>query len=351
MEKSPCLKVRKEKGAEAIRLLKQAGLYRPDLKPKRVDRYLLIPVIDAPGEKRSRLRRQLGRIEVVTEELDERSRRPAKLSAMLEGGLSPQLLAHLPKSFDIIGSVAVLELHEELEAFGRQIGDAILKLYPRVRTVLAKSGAVEGQFRVRDYVPLVGGETETLHREHGCAYQLDVAKVYFSPRLAYERARISQQVRDGEVILDMFAGVGPFSILIARNHKAARVYSADINPDAFHYLVRNILINRVVGKVTPALAESGTLIRGNFSSYFDRVVMNLPGEAIQFLDVAIRAIRLGGIIHCYAFAEGVSAMEEVRRRIADELSRLGQRFEFQEGREVKATAPGWFQVVQDVKVL
>jgi len=350
MERSPCLRIPRGKGDAVIRFLKDAGLYRLDLKPRQTNGTLLIPIVGLTEDAKARLGERLTEFDVVEGEFDGRSARPARISALLEAQIPSEMHPYLPRSFDLIGTVAIVELRDELAPYAELIGKAMVRVYPRVRTVLAKGGAFKGRFRVRDYVLLLGKETETVYREHGCLYHLDVAKVYFSPRLAYERMRVSSQVREGEVVLDMFAGVGPFSILIAKMHRDVRVYCADINPDAFGCLVKNILVNKVAARVTPALAEARTLIRSNFSKCFDRVVMNLPGEAVNFLDVAVRALKSGGMIHCYAFADRLNGVQKVRERIAEELGKLGRRFDLLEGREVRATAPCQFQVVQDIRV-
>src|SRR3989337_4513003 len=138
----------------------------------------------------------------------------------LEGQLPPHLKASLPKALDIVGDIAIVEVPPELETQKNLIGKAILEAHRNVRTVLAKAGAVSGDYRLRDFEVIAGEHnTSTIHKEFGCSYQVDVAKAYFSPRLSHEHERVASLVQNGETVADLFAGVGPFSVLIGKSHK------------------------------------------------------------------------------------------------------------------------------------
>ena len=127
----------------------------------------------------------------------------------------------------------------------------------RTRTVLAKSGAIEGVYRLRDFEVIAGVKnTVTVYTEYGCVYHVDVAKAYFSPRLSTEHNRVASNVKKGETVVDLFAGVGPFAIPIAKKIKNVQVYAIDVNPDAIALLKRNIAVNRAEKQVVPFLGDA-----------------------------------------------------------------------------------------------
>ena len=235
----------------------------------------------------------LPEFEISTHRFSERAKRPLKLVDMLEDKLPPHLLASVPHAIDFVGDIAIIEVPPELEGHKKTVGEAILKTHKRVSTVLAKSGAVEGLYRLREFEVIAGVEkTATVHREHGCVYHVDLAKAYFSPRLSHEHNRVAGQVRDGETVVDMFAGVGPFSILIAKERENVKVYAIDVNPDAVEFLKSNIAINRVERKVMPVLGDVRQVVKERLIGVADRVIMNLPEKAIEYVDVACEACLL-----------------------------------------------------------
>ncbi|MCW4019824.1 MAG: class I SAM-dependent methyltransferase family protein, partial [Candidatus Bathyarchaeota archaeon] len=249
------------------------------------------------------LEKKLPEFEISTYRFPERAKRHRSLLEVLEDKLPPHLMASLPRAIDFVGEIAVVEIPPELERHKGMIGEAIINVHKQVHTVLAKSGAVEGVYRLREFEVIAGaGETETIHKEYGCSYYVDLAKAYFSPRLSHEHDRVASIVKEGETIIDMFAGVGPFSILIAKRHKNVRVYAIDVNPDAIALLKRNLKENRVEQKVTPILGDADQIIGERLSEVADRVVMNLPERAIDYVDSACEALkREGGIVHYYDF--------------------------------------------------
>jgi len=222
-----------------------------------------------------------------------------------------------------------------------------------VGTVLAKSSAVEGVYRLREFEVIAGVEkTETVHREHCCVYHVDLAKAYFSPRLSHEHDRVASLVREGETIVDMFAGVGPFSILIAKKRENVRVYAIDVNPDAVDFLRRNVAVNRVEKKVVSILGDARQIVRESFMGVADRVIMNLPERAVEYLDVACEAIRSeGGIMHYYEFSSAPNPLETAKVRLIEAMKRTNREIkEVLLARLVRATAPFTWQVAVDAEI-
>ncbi|GBC69628.1 hypothetical protein HRbin01_01330 [archaeon HR01] len=230
-------------------------------------------------------------------------------------------------SFDVVGSIAVINRELDAET-ARRIGLMILEGHPNIKTVLVKTGPVSGEERVGEYRVVAGiPETETVHRESGCIFRLDLSKVFFNPRLSTERRRIAEQSRPGEVVVDMFAGVGPFSIVLAKMNKTARVYAAEKNGYAFRYLVENIRLNRLEDRVTAFFGDSSTVFEG-LDIVADRVIMNLPHRSHEFLPAATHLARRGGVIHLYT----------VVRNNLDEKVRTACETVKSEGREVVAVS-------------
>jgi tRNA (guanine37-N1)-methyltransferase len=225
--------------------------------------------------------------------------------------------------------------------------------HKNIETVLTQTGAVCGDFRLRK-LEYVAGESRTItvHKEYGCSFRVDVENCYFSPRLHHERMRIVEQVRNGEVVVNMFAGVGCFSILIAKRSQVDKVYSIDINPTAVRYLRENIRVNDVYGKVVPMLGDSKKVIEENLLHVADRVLMPLPEKALEYLPYAILALKeVGGWIHYYDFEharKNESAIEKVRMKVSQQLEGLQVAFDLPFSRVVRPTGPNWYQIVLDI---
>ena len=215
------------------------------------------------------------------------------------------------RAFDVIGDIAILELPEIGEEKEKLIAEELLKSHKNIRAVFKKASRVEGEERVRKLKHLAGEKrTLTLHKEHGCIFRLDIAKVYFSPRLSFERKRVASNIKESDVVVDLFAGIGSFSIIIAK-HAKARVYAIDINEHAYNFLRENIKLNKVEDKVTPVLGDCREAAPRNIATH---VIMNLPLKAHEFFDVALQALRSNetGIIHFYTIAKEEELGERIK---------------------------------------
>ncbi|MEM7816081.1 MAG: class I SAM-dependent methyltransferase family protein, partial [Candidatus Aenigmatarchaeota archaeon] len=193
----------------------------------------------------------------------------------LIGKIPKNRLSFLRTGFDIIGDVAVIEIPDELERQKMAIAKAVLMANRNVRTVCRKLGEREGRYRLREMEILLGKSTETVHREYGCAFKLDVRKVYFSPREGTERQRVAEQVKPKETVMVMFEGVGPYAIQIAKKQpKVKKVIAIEINPKAVEYMRENITLNKVSDRVEPVLGDVSRAAK-RFYGTCDRVVMPL----------------------------------------------------------------------------
>jgi len=175
---------------------------------------------------------------------------------------------------------------------------------------------------------------------------LDPSKVYFSPRLSQEHRRIAQQVKDRELIVDMFAGVGPFAIQIAKTHKTVTVYAIDLNPDAINFLNKNVSVNNVEGKVIPVLGDARTVIEERLTDVANRVIMNLPERAVEFIDSACKSLKAdGGIIHYYSFESEPNVLEKATEKLTEAVIDSNRRVErILSSRLVRPVAPHEWQI-------
>jgi tRNA (guanine37-N1)-methyltransferase len=351
IEKAYALKVPKKQGEKAIRLAARLGLLDKNLKILPENSSLLIPLIQRPHlEHVDEISRGLNAFKIVVHEFVVQAKRPTSVFEIAADRLPPHLLASFPRAVDFVGEIAVVEIPPELAEYKNLVGESVLKAHRNVRTVLAKYGAVGGIYRLREYEVIAGlPDTETVHREHGCRYFLDLRKVYFSPRLCHEHYRIASQVKENETVIDMFAGVGPFSVLIATLRTNVRAYAVDVNPDAVRYLEKNAIANSVLGKVVPILGEIKKVVQERLRGTADRVIMNLPESAVEYADVACQALRPeGGIMHYYEFAEGLDVMETAKRHLMEAMGRTGRNIAgFLSARIVREVAPFKWQVVVD----
>jgi tRNA (guanine37-N1)-methyltransferase len=349
-----CVKVPKKQGEKIIALAVKLGLFDKSLEIQRDEENLCVPLVRQPEESElAALKGQVPDYQLESKVFTER-RPPARtLMQALENKLPPHLLASLPQALDIVGDIAIVEIPPELKPCGKIVGEAILKTHKNIKTVLAKAGAISGTFRLRGFTFIAGEhKTQTIHREFACQYHVDVAKAYFSPRLSHEHMRVASLVQPSETILDLFAGVGPFSVLIGKRNPKVKVYAVDINPEAVELLKVNVRINRVENRVYPVLGDADQISATKLKGSADRVIMNLPETAIEFVDASCQAIKpQGGIIHFYAFVRSPDSIENQKLRFSDAVENAGRKMEaFLYAKSIRETAPYESQIVLDAKI-
>jgi tRNA (guanine37-N1)-methyltransferase len=262
-------------------------------------------------------------------------------------------LCKVYNSFDVIGDIAIIKINtlQNVEAIAKHI----MTSQRRIKTVLTPVTRITGDFRVRKLKHLAGeNKTITCHKESGCTFKVDVEKCFFSPRLSYEHLRIAKLVQSGETVVNMFAGVGCFSIVIAKTAKKTKVYSIDVNPNAIQCMEENVRINYVGGSVFPMLGDSKDIINSKLQGIADRVLMPLPEIALEYLSHALSALKpTGGWIHYYDFQYAPAKenpTEKTKLKVAEKLECLGVNYKFVNSRVMRPTGPNWYQTVLDIKV-
>ena len=218
--------------------------------------------------------------------------------------LLPEEISKVVRSYDCVGDIAIVEIPDELIPRQDVIARAIMAQNGHIKVVARKDSPMLGEFRVRKITVIAGEKrTTTLYRESGCSFEFDVAKVYFSVRLSHERLRIASLVKPKEKILALFAGVGPFAIVIAKRKPKTEIVGIELNPDAVRSFERNILLNRTTN-VKAILGDVKKIVPKDYAGWADRITMPLPHSAGDFLDAAlIGANPKGCTIHFYGFVE------------------------------------------------
>ena len=320
----PCVAVPPEKGEETRQALADLGLLDDTHDITVEDGRLYIPVSEptaVPAE-----------YDVVVHDVPERERQT----------LPADLLGWEP-TYERLGDIVILDEDdpERAEAAARAIVESSLP----VKTVVNRASPIEGELRVRRWDVLYGDGTETVHREYGCAFALDIAEVYFSPRLATERHRVVEGVESGEHFFDMFAGVGPFVIPAAK--RGAEAVGVDLNGVAVEYLRENAERNGVADRVTAIEGD----VRGvkGYDDWADRLVMNLPHSADEFLDMAVALASEDCTLHYYDIQHEDDPFGPGERAIREAAGSVYE-VEVLERREVRSYAPHELNVCLDVRL-
>ena len=253
-------------------------------------------------------------------------------------------------AFDQIGNIIILRVPDSLLHKRKIIGEVLLNKVKTARSVYCQSSPVEGDFRIRKLELLAGEDkTETEYKEHGCRFKVDVEKTFFSPRLSTERDRIAGLIKEGETIINMFGGVGMFSIVAAKKKKC-HVYNIDINPDAARLCSENILLNKLQGTVESIEGDATKVIEERLLEAGDRVLMLLPERSDEFLESAIKAAKKKAIIHYYCHIHAEKKDQVASLAPQHFLSVVKVKSEILGAKIVRPVGPRFYQAVVDAVI-
>ena len=280
---------------------------------------------------------------------------PSHFRRYLSELFSPNEMRAIRASFDVVGTIAIIKVPEKLQHKKLDIAQAVMETNSNIKTVLNQRSPVSGLFRLRELEHLLGEpKTETVYREYGCSFKVDLASAYFSPRLSFERMRITNLVTYGETIANMFAGIGCYSILIAKHRPIKRVYSIDLNPKAIKLMKENTQLNRVTDKVMVIEGDAQDVILKYLNRSCNRVLMPLPEKAFEYLESAVQALKKGkGIIHYYDFVfaqKYENPIKKLTQYIEPRLHQLVSTFLISSSRVVRMIGPRRYQVVLDIHI-
>jgi len=272
------------------------------------------------------------------------------LKKSLENVLTSKESDELISAFDQIGDIIILRIPDSLLSKKKIIGETLLNEVKIAKSVFYQASAVEGDFRTRDLEILAGEDnTETEYKEFGCKFTVDVENVFFSPRLSTERERITNLIQNGEIVTNMFAGIGMFSIMAAKKKKCT-VYSLDINPIASKLCEKNIGINKLTGKVISINGDASKIIKEQLMNKSDRTLMLLPERSDEFLESAINTTKDGGIIHYYSHIHADKKSDAGKLSEEHYLQVTPVKSEILDSKIVRAVGPRYYQTVVDVKI-
>ncbi len=265
-------------------------------------------------------------------------------------GWSAEEIESTPNSWAVIGDIILVRIPDDM-VNPTEFGEALLELHGNAHAVFRREG-VAGEHRQPTVEVLAGdGDTETIHTEHGIKYALDVSEVMFSPGNKAERHRMQKITEPADRVLDMFAGIGYFSLPIAKAN--ANVTAIERNPVAYQYLIENAVLNDVSDNVRAIRGDCSevlaTVTDGDMELTVNRIVMGYY-DANQYLTDAIRVIEPGGVIHFHEAVPTEIGWDRPVSHIEETTSDHGCSYTITDRREIKTHAPGVSHLVIDVKI-
>ncbi|MFB6086256.1 MAG: class I SAM-dependent methyltransferase family protein [Halodesulfurarchaeum sp.] len=321
----PCVRVKRAEGESTRQRLAEANLLAEQWDLDVEGEFVFIPIAD-PGAVPPDLT-------VVPHEPPERDTQTMPADVL---GESP--------SYERLGRLAIIDEDDSERA--EQIAASLWDSDLPIDGVLNRASKIKGRTRTRDWEILRGSTTETIHREYGAEFALDLDSVYFSPRLATERHRVIEQVESHEHAFDMFAGVGPFVIPMAQ--RGATVVGTDVNEIAIEYLRENARRNGVEDRVTGIVGDVRD-VASDYEGWADRIVMNLPHSADEFLDTAVRLVGERAVIHYYDIQHESAPFEPGEQAIRS-AAEPSCEVDVLTRHEVRTYAPHEVNVVLDVEL-
>jgi len=338
-------------------------------KVKHEGAYVLFPLIDDVEKVKmliGGISNQINFNIVSAEGIAEVNYKGRSIEEVLVGNLPENILELVPKSYDVIGKIIIVEFDQinkisdnNVLSYKKKITEALVSVNKSVETVYEKKSEVKGIYRLKELKVIYGNDNpETLHKENGCLFKLDVKNTYFSPRLVFERKRVSSSsFKKREIVVDMFTGVGPFSIQIAKKNDV-KVYAFDVNPSAYKYLNVNIEMNKIKGEViahnmdVKKLLNPDNKLGNDLKHKIDRIIMNLPEKSVNFLDVACFLMKKpNGIMHFYQFCEKPDPIKRGIANLTTNLKDHGWHIEeILNSKVVKPFSPKSDMIVLDLKL-
>jgi tRNA (guanine37-N1)-methyltransferase len=313
---------------------------------------LIIPLILSEEEVRNLLLTYSEEIQFTIDvfQFEEKDYHPKNLFEAVQKVIPTNLHKYIPKAYDMIGDIVIVDIPEEISELNNTIGSALLDLFPSIISVYRKASSVSGEYRIRELELIAGeGKCETVHLEYGIRISVDVCETYFSPRLGEEHKRVADSVKQNECIIDLFTGVGPFPLHIAKNHES-EVYAIDINKNAIECLEKSITMNRLKGTIHPIHGDCREAVKSLPKA--NRVIMNLPSKSLEFVDIICDILKPKGILYFYYFTSEKSSKEEMIRELNKKLTKFGWKIKKTlDFRKVRDSSPREIQACLEVSIV
>ncbi len=259
-----------------------------------------------------------------------------------------KLLNKLPKKWEKIGNILIIKLSDELNGYKKEISSVYAEIL-KVKSVLNDFGGIGGIYRTPQVELIFGSKkTETIHLENGIKYKLDPRKIMFSSGNIDERLRMSNIATENEVIVDLFAGIGYFSLPIAVYCRPKKLFACEINPISYNYLCENIVLNNVTSIIEPLKGDNKKTAPNNVA---DRVILGYFKDTQDFLPTAFKCLKKkSGVIHYH----NIFAEKEIPDNPIEEVKDIAYKYNlraiFLKYKYVKSYAPGIGHYVFDFKI-
>ena len=326
------------RASELIPRMKGMGIVDLSARITSSDGFKLVPILAGCEDKAAELGLELS----TGPAYSEASRPPLeRILAHLEN-IPSGLLPFLPDKWEIAGDVITVKMDPSLFQYAEEIGRAYAEVL-EARSVWADISGVSGEFREPDMRLLYGSGGESVKLENGIRYCFDVTKVMFASGNLAERKRMKDLDCSGETVVDMFAGIGYFTLPLAKFSGARRVFACEKNPNSYGFLVRNLALNEI-DNVIPILGDNRDIAGRRFA---DRILMGYVQTTSQFLEKALELAKPGCIIHYHdTFPTG-----QQEKFVNDIFSKACDKdYEVERIIEVKSFAPSVSHYVADVRV-
>jgi tRNA (guanine37-N1)-methyltransferase len=288
-------------------------------------------------------------LEVGVFQFEKKEHTPKNLFESVKNTIPSSLHKYIPKAYDMIGDIVIVDIPNELIEYKTIIGNSLYSLFPSINTVYRKASSVSGKYRIRQLEFLSGEQNcDTIHLEYGIKIAVNICETYFSPRLGDEHQRVANSVKEEECIVDLFTGVGSFPLHIAKKHDA-NIYAIDINENAIVCLEKSISINKLKGVIHPIQGDCREVV--DKIPKADKVIMNLPSKSLDYIDVACKIMKPKGILYFYYFSSEESPKEEMIERLEIELQKSNWKIrEVLDYRRVRDSAPREIQACLELVV-
>jgi tRNA wybutosine-synthesizing protein 2 len=267
---------------------------------------------------------------------------------ILSKKLSNEIIKKLPKKWEILGDVLIADFPTDLGKYKK----IVAKTYAHelnCKSVLNNKGGVTGEFREPRLEILFGSnDIETVHKENAIRFKLNPLNIMFSSGNISERIHMSNLDVNDEVIVDLFAGIGYFTLPIAVYGRAKKIFACEKNINSFNYLLKNISLNNVTHIVEPIFGDNRTVAPRNIA---DRVIMGYIGDTIQFLSTAFNCLKNhNGVVHFHDKFPDNKIPYKPYHQIKNHAKSVNRTVDFLDYRRIKSYAPGISHYVFDLKV-
>jgi tRNA wybutosine-synthesizing protein 2 len=274
-----------------------------------------------------------------------------QIKTLLKNEIPNRLLEFLPRGYQKVGDILILNLNDNVLPYKELISRSLLKIIPNTRTICLKKGGITGRYRIPN-LEVIGGDnnTETIHIENNCLFKLDVRRIMFSKGNISERRRLANLVENNEIIIDMFAGIGYFSINIARHANPKKVISIEINPVSYSYLLENIRINKLENKIEPINGDCKTICYEK-SHIADRIIMGLLPAPKDYIPAALNALKNFGTIHYEGIVNQKDGYESLLKDFLSTSNLSEENIELLRYKKIKSYGPKKDHYRIDVRIL